>query len=388
MFGMDASGIEFTQDEYSLNSVSGRVALRGQDEEYFFKFHQEEGEEEHVTEYYRAHLLSSAGLPVEVPVAVSNRPGAQIVLYRLRAEPRMADLCVDIERRRGQGASLTGPLAAARQDLDRLTGRVMVRTLSAPRPASAATALHQLFYHRLAGPGASFPGGRYRSFYTDNPAYGPLASLRWRVDGNEYAHSLAELAERASVLLQPPRLAALPVVTAHGDDHQGNVWALGRPPGVDGLRLFDPAFASDDIPALLAPVKATFHNALAHPFWLYHPQEVERAGPVGARVTGGVVDVTTGTSLSPLRRQVLDSAAAHVWAPLLAEMAHRGWLPADWRQTVRSALFCCPMLVTDLMSTTRPAPARWLGLARAVMAGSEPVWGADAVTDFLDRVTP
>ena len=53
------------------------------------------------------------------------------------------------------------------------------------------------------------------------------------------------------------------------------------------LRLFDPAFAATDIPALLAPVKATYHNALAHPFWLYHPDEAAERfsveSTVGAR---------------------------------------------------------------------------------------------------------
>jgi hypothetical protein len=62
VFGLDVSGVVFTQDEYSLNSVSGRARLKD-GTTYFFKFHQEEGEQEKVSEYYRARLLSEAGLP-------------------------------------------------------------------------------------------------------------------------------------------------------------------------------------------------------------------------------------------------------------------------------------------------------------------------------------
>ncbi len=75
-------------------------------------------------------------------------------------------------------------------------------------------------------------------------------------------------------------------------------------------------------------------------------------------------------------------------APLLAELARRSWLAGNWRAIVRSALFCCPMLVTNLMAPHRPEPVRLLGLARAVAAGSEPVSGSDEVSRFLDGVTP
>ena len=101
-----------------------------------------------------------------------------------------------------------------------------------------------------------------------------------------------------------------------------------------------------------------------------------------------MVEVSDDARLSALRREVLDSAAELVWAPLLGEMSERGALPPNWRAIVRSALFCCPMLVTNLVDEARPAGVRLLGLARAVAAGSEPVSGDDAVSSFLDRVAP
>ena len=222
-----------------------------------------------------------------------------------------------------------------------------------------------------------------------------MAGKRWRVNGVEYRSSLAQLAARSGrVCWLRGRLAELPVVTAHGDDHHGNVWVIdGSSDGGSGgpvLRLFDPAFAATDIPALLRPVKATYHNALAHPFWLYHPDEAaERFSVESTRRPETLSKSLHNAELSTLRREVLTSAAELIWAPLLRELARRSCLPANWRQIVRSALFCCPMLVTNLLAADRPSDIRLLGLAQAVAAGSEPVSGGrDDISCFLDEVAP
>jgi len=401
-FGLPVARAELTLDEYSLNSVSGLVRFTDGHTE-FFKFHQEEGEEASVTEYYRAGVLRDAGLPVEMPLRVAGEPGRQIALYELRTEPRMSDVCVELERASAR-ASLPADLRDARRALDRAIGRVAVSSLRPGSAASREAAVHQLFYRRLADPAAGpagpaagpaagapagrFPGGRYRSWYLADPLYREIADRRFVVNGVEYSSSPAELASAAARLLDPAVLAAGPAVTAHGDDHQGNVWVLHRG-GRAELRLFDPAFADRDIPALLAPVKATFHNVFAHPFWLYHPAEA--AARISVRVerpADGVVSVSHDAALAPLRLDILGSVAELVWAPLLAEMSRRGELPEDWRRTVRAALFCCPLLVTNLVSADRDEPVRYLGLAQAVLAGSEPVAGSDEVSRFLDWITP
>jgi hypothetical protein len=350
----------------------------------FFKFHAEEGEEATVTEYYRAQLLKEAGLPVEMPLRVAGQPGRQIALYELRTEPRMADVCLALER---AGARLPPELAAARRALDRAIGAAALDTLRPGSAASLNAAIHQLFYWRLAGAAGRFPGGRYQAWYLADPLYTAIADHRFVVNGIEYAASLRELTAAAARLLAPGVLAATPVVTAHGDDHQGNIWVLGRGEEVE-LRLFDPAFAGRDIPALLAAVKATFHNVFAHPCWLYHPAEAAERTTVQLRRRGGIVTVSDDAAPGPLRLEILDSAAELVWAPLLAELARRRELPPDWRSTVRAALFCCPLLVTNLVSARRSEAIRYLGLARAVMAGSEPLSGSDPVSRFLDSVTP
>jgi hypothetical protein len=385
-FGLDIAGVEFTADEYSLNSVSGRAWLTD-GTGLFFKFHQEEREQHFVPEYYRAGLLEAAGLPVETPVAVSGEPGRQVALYRLRTEPRLADICADLERRRGTAARLGPGLAAARRALDRRIGDVLVRTLRPPTPDSVYAAIHQLFYHRLTGPGGRFPGGRYRAWYTRLPCWADLTGLRWRINGVTYSSTLGELAEQSADLLDPVKLARLPVTTAHGDDHNGNIWVVHNRPGGVALRLFDCAFASDDIPVLLAQVKAMFHNALAHPFWLYHPAEAARRFRIQVTKTNGVLCLTHDATPSVLRTEILDSALELIWVPVLGALRQSGGLPANWRAIVRSALFSCPLLVTNLLAADRPVPVRYLGLACAVAAGSEPADGTDLVSQALDRIT-
>lgn len=158
------------------------------------------------------------------------------------------------------------------------------------------------------------------------------------------------------------------------------------------LTLFDPAFAGRHVPALLAEVKATFHNCLAHPFWLYDPIEAAARYSPRARWSGGEIEVTLDWELSPLRAAFLESKAQRIWRPLLHHLAAAGCLEVGWRETLRCALFCCPALVMSLRSGDGPAHnpiSSLIGLAVAVMAGSEPLaGGADVVTRFFDRISP
>ncbi|MEI8058077.1 MAG: hypothetical protein WCI29_11780 [Actinomycetes bacterium] len=374
--------IDFTSDEYSLNSVSGRVRYADGDM-HFFKFHVEEGEEGNVGEYYRAQVLADAGLPVEVPVAVSPVPGEQFVLYEVRTEPRMVDVCLDLERAAGPQALLPDDLHAAREVLDQRIGDVLVRTVRSPVGAEAVdSSLHQLFHHRLTTPAGEFPGGRYASWYLPDSTWNDLSARLWKVNGVTYGSTLLELVESAQVNMDPRGFAQQAVATAHGDDHHGNVWVIKGDEGTE-LRLFDPAFAGSGVPALLALIKPTFHNVFAHPNWLYHPGEID-LGSIEVDQVAALVSLTDAIELSPLRRQVLDSIVSHAWIPLLSQLKSAGQLPPNWRQIVRSGLFLCPFLVTNLVSPDRPELVRILGLGHAVTMGSEPSSGTDPLTEALD----
>jgi Ser/Thr protein kinase RdoA (MazF antagonist) len=394
-FGLDATSATLNRDRYSLNSLNGIVAT-AEGTEYFFKFHQEEGEGDTVAEYYRAETLREAGYPVDVPVYASREVGRQILLYGRRRDRRFADLCRAAEL--GEIADMA-PLVAAQEHLDRLIGERYLATLHrASGPEIAAEPIHRLFHARLVDPEAPERlGGRARRFYVGQSFAFPgvtvdwsdIAHRRWRINGVAYRLTLAALFEESRHILAPARLAG-PAVVAHGDAHNANVWYEEAPGAAPRLVFFDPAFAGRHVPALLAEIKATFHNIFAHPFWLYDaPLAAERYRAV-VRPDGDDIVVEHDWRLSDLRAALLDSKARAVWRPLLAALKRRGQLPQDWRRVLRCALFCCPTLVMNLRAgggAQNPVSSA-IGLSVAVMAGSEPAAGGDAISDFIEGIAP
>jgi hypothetical protein len=287
----------------------------------------------------------------------------------------------------------------AQAALDRAVCDVYLRTLHPITPEqSRAEPIHRLFHERLRDfdrPGAI--GGRFGSFYRDQDFELPGVTLNWRalrdlrisLNGVVYRDSLGPLFDAAFTTLDPAHFAGLGV-TAHGDAHNANVWfeETDTPPR---LSLFDPAFAGEHVPALLAEVKPTFHNIFAHPFWLYEPQVAATRFQARAERRGDVLAIETDWALSPLRTAFLERKAALLWRPLLADLQARGGLPADWRRQVKLALFCCPTLVMNLRAGAgahNPVSSA-IGLGIAVMMGSEPMDQAtDVLSDFLDAIEP
>jgi Ser/Thr protein kinase RdoA (MazF antagonist) len=395
-FRLEVTQLAINRDRYSLNSLNGFI-VTADNAEFFFKFHQEEGETDTVGEYYRAEVLREAGYPVDKPLHVSGEVGRQILLYRRRHDPRFADLCRALEFAGGTGIA---PLVEAQRALDRLTGARYLATLHEAAPADIATeAVHRLFHARLVEPGdASRLGGRARRFYVDRQfrfpgvalAWRDLAERPWRINGITYRRSFLELLDESRERLHPAHLAGHGAVVAHGDAHNANVW-VEQVGDAKRLVLFDQAFAGRHIPALLAEIKATFHNIFAHPFWLYDAPLAEQRYRVEVSVAGGIIDISHDCRLSPLRTAFLETKAALVWRPLLAALAARGWLPAEWRRIVRCALFCCPTLVMDLRAggeADHNPTSSAIGLAVAITVGSEPVDGTDVVEAFLDSIAP
>jgi len=399
--GVAVAAATIRADEYSLNSINGFVDL-ADGQALFFKFHQEENEESGVAEYYNAEILKEAGYPVDVPVYIERRPGRQILLYRRRADPRLADVCVAIERGAATAIDAESVIALQRRT-DAALARVMIASLHrADAAAIAREPIHQLFHHRLHDGDSATLGGRVGRFYIGQDFAFPgcalpwetLANAPWRINGRDYPITLDRAFTDALALLSPERLAGHGAVIAHGDAHNANVWlerdAAGAAPR---LCLFDPAFAGRHVPALLAEVKATFHNILAHPFWLYDPAEAERRYSARVRLVDGVIEIEHDHALSPLRRAFLESKARLMWRPLLDALRARGWLPDDWERIVRLALFCGPTLVMDLRAGGsgghNPTSAA-IGLATAITLASAPAGDGppDPVQDFLALATP
>lgn len=391
---LNAVDIRINDDPYSLNSVNGFVTL-ADGAKLFFKFHAEEGEEGGVSEYYRAGILSKFGLPVDLPLHAVTKPGRQVLLYRFRQDAKLADVCLALER--GQTCAFNeDAIVLAQRRLDEATFAAASASLAPPSKASAGTALHQLFYHRLVDKaGDNHLGGRYRRFYQGQMVRGPgfacpfedFERLSWVINGVTYRKALREMFEESLRLLDPWALSRLPMIAGHGDAHNANVWVETGEGGAPRLVSFDPAFASDDLPVLLAEIKSTFHNVFAHPFWLYTPQLAETAFTVKAVIRGKTIEVEHDWELSGLRRKFLDMKIEVYWRPLLRRLKRAGSLPENFEDIMRAALFCCPTLVMNLLpSAARPPKASLIGFAVALMAGSPPLAGGDVVSDMFAKL--
>ncbi|MFB9913834.1 hypothetical protein [Rhizobium paknamense] len=410
LFGVEAKAISINHDQYSLNSLNGFFEAGG--EPYFFKFHQEENEEEMSGEYYRADILAKAGLPVDQPLMMSTLPGEQILVYRRRSDPRFSDVLRALDLQHDEAGAKQA--VAAERRLNEAVLDVYLKTLHPVRVEEVEKEpIHRLFHDRLVtAQEGTYPGGRLASFYVDRTFDFPGVSLSWAelsaarfvVNGMEYRKTLGDLFAQAHERLAPQRLADHGGVTAHGDAHNANVWFEQRvegaslehnPTGVkrgskSALTFFDPAFAGEHVPALLAEIKATFHNMLAHPFWLYDPELVERSFTAMARYEDDTLFADVDWRLSPVREALLQTKAETLWRPLLAELKRKGLLPPDWQTVIRLALFLCPTLVMNLRAgaTNHNPTSSLIGLSVAIMAGSEPVEGSDLVTRFLSAIDP
>ncbi|BCG81944.1 hypothetical protein [Mesorhizobium sp. 113-3-3] len=395
LFGMTANNVRINVDKYSLNSLNGFFDSDGQ--AYFFKFHQEEREEGMTGEYYRAEILSLAGLPVDQPVHMSAQPGEQILVYRRRTDPRFSDVLFALDCEDNAGKRREAVLAE--RDLSARLLEVYLGTLHPVTVAEvSAEPIHRLFHERLIDADTRLsPGGRLADFYIGKPFIFPGVELDWDrfsrlkfvINGRPYASSIGELFDAAAARLRPDRLADAGGVVAHGDAHNANVWYTEKA-GKAELSFFDPAFAGSHIPTLLAEVKATFHNIFAHPFWLYDPASATESFRAQARLEGNMLHVDTDWDLSAVRRDLLQVKASALWQPLLRELNRRGMLPADWRAVLRSGLFLSPTLVMNLRAGARSHTpvSSLIAFSVAVMVGSEPDAGADRVTDFLDFIDP
>lgn len=395
LFKIEARNVAINHDQYSLNSLNGFFDT--DDGQFFFKFHQEEGEEAMSGEYYRADILARAGLPVDQPLLMSVLPGEQILVYRRRTDPRFSDVLRALDLQ-DDPAKRTKAVEAERK-LSEAVMKIYRETLHDVTPAEvAAEPIHRLFYERLIDPPVgTYPGGRMADFYVGKTFEFPgltlhwqsLSSLRFSVNGIEYRDSLAALFDEAYERLKPARLADAGGVTAHGDAHNANVWYEDR--GSEAhLSFFDPAFAGENIPTLLAEVKTTFHNVLAHPLWLYDPAFAAERYSASVMLDGDILRVATSYEPSQVRRELLAVKGEAMWRPLLADLKARDMLPADWRRVVRLGLFLCPTLVMNLRAgaTSHNPVSSLIGFSSAVMAGSEPVTGEDALSRFFDSIDP
>lgn len=398
LFDIPVSDLRINVDQYSLNSLNG--FFRSGTQDFFFKFHQEEGEEEMTGEYYRADILSSAGLPVDQPVHMSTLPGEQLLVYKRRSDPRFSDVLFELDQRPDDAAIARA--AEAEAELNRRILKVARETLSPVTPEEAAMEpIHRLFYERLIDlPGGTYPGGRFRKFYHGKRFDFPNGvSLQWEdiadapvvVNGLTYSRTLQDAFDFAHDRYAPANTADAGGIVAHGDAHNANVW-YERGTAHDRLSFFDPAFAGNKVPSLLAEVKSTFHNVFAHPFWLYNPEMAQQAFTASVRLEGGALHFDTDWRPGPVRAALIEAKARAFWAPWLRCLKDKDLLPDDWEDVIRTGLFLSPTLVMNLNAgetRDRHNPvSSAIGLSVALSAASRPLAGADMFTEFFDKVRP
>lgn len=395
VFGIEVRDLRINHDQYSLNSLNG--FFRTDDGDFFFKFHQEEGEEDMKGEYYRADLIANAGLPVDMPVLMSAQPGEQVLVYRKREDRRFSDVLRELDIQ-ADDTAIARAVAAERG----LNERILEVSTGTLHPVSstdvAGEAIHHLFFDRLSDPRSGrVPGGRLESFYVGKTFEFPGATLSWDafssarlvLNGHEMTSTFGEIFDAATDTLRPANLAASGGVTAHGDAHNANVWYVdGRPR--PHLTYFDPAFAGEHVPALLAEVKATFHNIFAHPFWLYDPDTAGERFRAEASFENGVLAIDTDWKLTPVREKLLDAKIDTFWKPFLAHLKARDMLPGNWEDVIRSALAMCPALVMNLRAGAdrHNTVSSATGFHVTGLAGSRSLDGRDVFSTFFERIAP
>lgn len=360
------------QSAVSLNSVNGSL-MTNDNRKYFFKFHSEENEKG-LSEYYRANVLKEVGLPVLEPTFQSTKPGEQVLIYPWIDAPTAYDLWLQDDE--GKIENVETLLRAERALCDACAETCRKTLTVADAEAVGRESIWMLFSRRLSSddPNA-IP--RFTTFYEGKTValpdgttipFSALAEKKWIINGREYKESLGEIVAQAKAMVTPDALPQWPVVTAHGDEHNGNKFLI------DGqFVFFDPAFASTGIPALLAFVKTTFHDTFAHPFWLYEPAKAMPKLSMSCTITDETIAIDHNWELenvAPERRRLLEMKMECLWKPLITLLRERKLLDSNWQQFVKKALACCPLLVDNLIGEKYPPELKLLGLGRCVEMGS------------------
>ncbi len=363
---LNVDSVRLVPKAVSLNSFNGFYTVDG--EEYFFKTHVEEmgvGQE-----YYDAHVMHQAGYNIVLPIRSIQKYGQQMVIYPVIRWPEMFNLMRAYETGSDtNGVTMEQLVAAEQYECKRLLEIYDTTLKFSPAQENAQAKIYQLFWHRLAGE-------RLQNFYIGEQVSLPhqdrrsipfmdLLSYRWVVNGKPISldgelPTLGMLIEQGKRVLNPGR--DFWTVVGHGDAHFGNVFLE------EGKRYlyFDPAFAGRHSP-LLDIVKPFFHNVFA--MWMYFGPDVARELQISVDLRGKIVYIEHNYDLPSIRQAMLETKQKLLLKPLIELMRKRGALPEDWREILRSALLCCPLLTIDMLKRL-PVSVCWLGLSQVMQMGT------------------
>lgn len=351
--------LELRPQAISLNSFNGFLTL-ADGTRLFFKTHVEQ--DNLISEYYNAQMLSSAGYPVIQPLYSSTQSGQQLLIYPLIETPSVFDVARQIETEGEFSSSIAARLTALqnRSDLDLYASyESSLERVSADQAETAP--IHQLFWHRLTG-------GRLTRFYGQDTylalPHGRFATTEvfnrnWVINDSTYHETLGVLVKDAIRILNPRRDEM--TIIGHGDAHNGNIFFSDL-----GLTYFDPAFAGRHSP-ILDLVKPVFHNVFA--MWMYFPEAERKKLQISVTDHGRVWEVAHNYHLNPLRTMFFTSKFEHTLIPALRMLQSRGALDGDWRHRIKLALMCCPLLTMNLANF--PPEIALLGLSFSIQMGAE-----------------
>ncbi len=371
---LDVTAVELRPLAVSLNSFNGFLTL-ADGKRLFFKTHIEA--DGILNEYYHAGQLADAGYPVLQPVYSSTEAGKQLLIYEVIDDPSVFDVAWAIET--GTSGQLD-TLSAAQARADDALLQIYMNTLEwQPAGKAASAPVHQLFYHRLAGE-------RLKRFYSPDvrvalpdgvATMAEVCRAQWIINGQQYDATLDDLIARAATLLEPAQDGAS--IIGHGDAHNGNIFFRQ-----DRLLYFDPAFAGRHHP-LLDLTKPLFHNVFA--MWMYHPREKAAQTHISLTRDGDTWRVEHDYALHPVRLMFLNSKVERTLIPILVELKRRGWLRPDWRDYLKAALMCCPLLTMNLTGAAKfPPSISLLGLAMSIEMGAESSGERSLIDRTLDAV--
>jgi hypothetical protein len=379
--------VELRPKPESLNSINGFLTYAN-GEKYFFKAHVEENEK--LSEYYNASVLAKAGYPVITAKRIKQHPGQQIALYEIVSLPTLFDQLKveeDLQKEQAQPSQHCQMLQEAQTDLETIVKEIYKNTLTHLTADQHAQApIHQLFSHRLAQDGrvGLFYSGKVLALKNKHISFDQLSHLQWVINGASYTSSLRLLIERSRELLAPK---AGPAIVGHGDAHNGNIF-------VDGIArkfvMFDPAFAGVHDP-LLDMAKPLFHNTFAR--WMYFPDQVQSEFELSYELKSGVIKIDHSYKVSPLRIKLLQVKKDHLLKPVIEHLRKSGVLVETWRETIRCALFCCPLLTVNLFAprasggtlAEKYSPeVRLLAFSIAVEMASRPETGNNELSQLIE----
>lgn len=347
--------IKINSNAVSLNSLNGFLKTQN-GLEFFFKFHTEEGETLTMDEYYNSQVLLEAGFPCLKPIAKKTDPGSQFVIYPKIEEQTLFTLWGKAEK--SQNKIALNKLLTLEKKFCQKISRLQLQSLTPKTSLEIKKQpIQQLFYNRLVNL-KTIP--RLDLFYKDKVSKFPdgekitsqqLFDLKFEINGQKYDKTLNEMIKEAKKLLDPENSSSF-CVTAHGDDHNGNKFLINNK-----VVYFDPAFAGNAIPALLANIKTTFHDSLAHPYWLYDPKYAAQIYQCSYQLKGGKIIINHNYSPSLNRLKLLEIKARYLWQPLIQKLKTEKSLPLNFENYLRKAFFCCPFLVKNLIDYKTISPA-------------------------------